>query len=102
MKSREEQLTWAKQRALICVDMGRFADAVAGLRADLAENPLTKGVISSELAMRGYKAAVDAALGRSSQALTEWIEERRIRVFHYYLNTLLGQPTALPLAAFFT
>ena len=29
MKSREEQLSWAKQRALICVDMGRFADAVA-------------------------------------------------------------------------
>jgi hypothetical protein len=74
MKSREEQLTWAKQRALICVDMGRFSDAVAGLRADLAENPLTKGVISSEHAMRGYKAAMDAALGRSSQALTEWIE----------------------------
>ena len=44
MKSRDEQLTWAKQRALICVDMGRFADAVAGLRRDLAENPLTKGV----------------------------------------------------------
>ena len=39
MKSREEQLTWAKQRALICVDMGRFSDAVAGLRADLDENP---------------------------------------------------------------
>ena len=72
--SREEQLTWAKQRALICVDMGRFSDAVAGLRTDLAENPLTKGVISSEHAMRGYKAAMDAALGRSSQALTEWIE----------------------------
>ena len=35
MKSRDEQLTWAKQRALICVDVGRFADAVAGLRADL-------------------------------------------------------------------
>jgi hypothetical protein len=74
MKSREEQLTWAKQRALICVDMGRFSDAVAGLRADLDENPLTKGVVSSEHAMRGYKAAMDAALGRSSQALTEWIE----------------------------
>jgi hypothetical protein len=29
MKSREEQLTWAKQRALICVDMGYFTDAVA-------------------------------------------------------------------------
>jgi hypothetical protein len=70
MKSREEQLTWAKQRALICVDMGRFSDAVAGLRADLDENPLTKGVVSSEHAMRGYKAAMDAALGRSSQALT--------------------------------
>ena len=40
MKSREEQLTWAKQRALICVDMGAFACAVAGLRVDLAENPL--------------------------------------------------------------
>jgi hypothetical protein len=74
MKSREEQLTWAKQRALICVDMGRFSDAVAFLRADLDENPLTQGVVSSEHAMRGYKAAMDAALGRSSQALTEWIE----------------------------
>jgi hypothetical protein len=74
MKSREEQLTWAKQRALICVDVGHFSDAVAGLRADLDENPLTKGVVSSEHAMRGYKAAIDAALGRSSQALTEWIE----------------------------
>jgi hypothetical protein len=74
MKSRDEQLAWAKQRALICVDMGRFSDAVAGLRADLDENPLTKGVMSSERAMRGYKAAADAALGRSSQALTQWIE----------------------------
>jgi len=77
MKGREEQLTWAKERALMCVDMGRFSDAVAGLRADLAENPLTKGVMSSEQAMRGYKAAMDAALGRGSQALTEWIEGLR-------------------------
>jgi hypothetical protein len=72
VKSREEQLTWAKQRALICVDMGRFADAVAGVRVDL-----DKGVISSGHAMRGYKAAMDAALGRGSQALTEWIEGLR-------------------------
>jgi hypothetical protein len=70
MKSREEQLTWAKQRALICVDMGSFSDAVAGLRADLDENPLTKGAITSDQGMRGYKAAMDAALGRGSQALT--------------------------------
>ena len=77
MKSREEQLTWAKQRALICVDMGDFSDAVAGLRADLAENPLTKGVMSSDQALRGYKAAMDAALGRGSQALTKWIEDFR-------------------------
>ena len=68
MKSREEQLTWAKQRAFIRVDMGGFAGAVAGLRADLA------GIMSSEQARRGYKAAIDAALGRGSQALTEWIE----------------------------
>jgi hypothetical protein len=54
--------------------MGAFAHAVRRLRADLAEHPLTKGVISSGHAMRGYKAAVDAALGRGSQALTEWIE----------------------------
>ena len=74
MKSREEHLTWAKQRALICVDMGGFSDAVAGLRADLAEHPLTKGVMSSDQALRGFKAAMDAALGRGSQALTEWIE----------------------------
>jgi hypothetical protein len=77
MKSREEHLTWAKQRARICVDMGDLTCAVAGLRLDLAENPLTKGVMSSEQAMRGYKAAMDAALGRGSQALTEWIEGLR-------------------------
>ena len=74
MKSREEQLTRAKQRALICVDMGQFSDAVASLRADLDANPLTKGFVSSDQARRGYKAAIDAALGRGSQALTEWIE----------------------------
>jgi hypothetical protein len=72
MMNREEQLAWAKQRAFICVGMGRFSDAVAGLRADLG-----KGVISSEHAMRGYKAASDAALGRGSQALTQWIEGLR-------------------------
>ena len=77
MKSREEQLTWARQRALICVDTGAFACAVAGLRADLDENPLTKGAMSSDQARRGYKAAVEAALGRGSQALTEWIEGLR-------------------------
>ena len=77
MKSREEQLAWAKQRALICADMGRFSDAVAGLRADLDENPLSKGLVSSERAMRGYRAAIDAALGRGSQALTKWIEGLR-------------------------
>ena len=71
MKSREEQLTWAKQRALISVDMGHFADAVAGLRADLAEN------LSSDQARRGYKAAADAALGRGAQALIDWIEGLR-------------------------
>jgi hypothetical protein len=74
MKSREEQLTSAKQRALICVDTGNFTDAVTTLRADLAENPLTKGVMSSDQALRGYKAAMDAALGRGTRALTEWIE----------------------------
>jgi hypothetical protein len=57
--------------------VGRFADAVAGLRADLDENPLTKGVVSSDRARRGYKAAADAALGRGSQALTEWIDGLR-------------------------
>jgi hypothetical protein len=72
MKSREEHLNWAKQRALICVGVGRFAAAVAGLRADL-----DKGAISSDQALRGYKAAMDAALGRGSQALTEWIEDFR-------------------------
>jgi hypothetical protein len=74
VKTRHEHLTWAKQRALICVDMGGFADAVAGLREDADEHPLTKGLVSSDQAVRGYRAAMDAALGRGSQALTEWIE----------------------------
>jgi hypothetical protein len=43
------------------------------LRADLAEHPLTKGVMSSDQALLGCKAAIDAALGWGSQALTEWI-----------------------------
>ena len=55
MKSREEQLTWAKQRALICVDIGGLSDAVTGLRADLDEIPLTKGVVSSEHACADTK-----------------------------------------------
>ena len=71
MKSRQEQLTWAKQRALICVDQCNFTDAVAGLRAGLAENPLTEGVMSSDQTLRAYTAAIDAVLGRGSQALTE-------------------------------
>jgi hypothetical protein len=67
MKSREQQLTWAKQRALICVDMGDFTCAVAGLAPGPCREPLTKGLISSEQALRGYKAAMDAAVGRGSQ-----------------------------------
>ena len=55
--------------------MGEFNRAVAGLRADLAEHPLTDGVMSSDQALRGFKAAMDAALGRGSQALTQWIED---------------------------
>ena len=75
VKSRDEHLIWAKQRALVSVDRGDFTHAVTGLRADLAEHPLTKGVMSSDQALRGFKAAVDAALGRGSQALTKWIED---------------------------
>ena len=51
----------------------RVQPRCGGLRADLAEHPLTKGVMSSDQALLGLKAAIDAALGRGSQALTEWI-----------------------------
>lgn len=74
MKSRDEHLSRAKQRALIRVSMGSFTHAVTGLRADLAEHSLTKGVVSSDQALRGFRAAMDAALGRGSQALIKWIE----------------------------
>ena len=75
MKSRDEHLIWAKQRALVSVDRGDFTHAVKGLRADLDEHPLTKGLVSSDQARRGFKAAMDAALGRGAQALTKWIED---------------------------
>jgi hypothetical protein len=75
VKSRDEHLTGAKQRALIRVSMGGFSHAVRGLRADLAEHPMTEGVVSSDQALRGFKAAMEAALGRGSQALTNWIED---------------------------
>jgi hypothetical protein len=52
VKSRDEHVTWAKQRALNCVEMGDFARAVTGLRADLAEHPLTKGIVSSDQVAR--------------------------------------------------
>jgi hypothetical protein len=55
-----EQLTWAKQRALICVDMGGFTDA---------SYPATKRCADTK-----RRWTRDAALGRGSQALTEWIE----------------------------
>jgi hypothetical protein len=64
VKSRDEHLIWAKQRVLIRVDMGNFTRAVAGLRADLAEHPLTKGVMPSDHALHGFKAATEAALSR--------------------------------------
>ena len=57
MKSREEQLTRAKQRALICVDMGRFSDAVAGLRADLDVGMR----LSSQLGEEGFLPAKHGA-----------------------------------------
>ena len=74
MRSRDEQLAWAKQCALLRVHMGAFSSAVTGLRADLRGNPLTKDAMPAAQALRGYKAAVDASLGRGSQALTGWIE----------------------------
>ena len=77
VKGRDEHLSEAKQRALIRVSMGGFTHAVRGLRADLAEHPLTKGVISSEQALRGFRASMDATLGRGSQALIKWIEDLR-------------------------
>jgi hypothetical protein len=39
VNSRDEQLIWAKQRALVTMDKGHFAHAVTGMRADLAEPP---------------------------------------------------------------
>ena len=75
MKDRDEHLSEAKQRALIRVSIGGFTHAVRGLRADLAEHPLTEGVMSREQALRGFRAAMDAALGRGSQPLTKWIED---------------------------
>ena len=71
----EHPLSEAKQRALIRVSMGGFTHAVKGFRADLAEHPLTEGVMSREQALRGFRAAMDAALGRGSQALTTWIND---------------------------
>jgi hypothetical protein len=35
--------------------------------------PPDNGVMSSDQALLGFKAAIDAALGRGSQALTKWI-----------------------------
>ena len=75
MEGRDEHLSWAKQRALLRVSMGGFTDAVRGLPADLAKHPLTDGLRSREQALRGFQAAMDASLGRGSQALTKWIED---------------------------
>jgi hypothetical protein len=47
-----------KQRALICADIGDFTHAVAAC-AELAEH-LTKRAMSSDQALRGFKAAMDA------------------------------------------
>jgi hypothetical protein len=89
VKSLDEQLTWAKQRALISVDMGDFADAVTGLRADLAEHPLTQGVMSSDQALRGYKAAMDAAVDNKDRNFTRASLRAFIRTADERLNEYL-------------
>jgi hypothetical protein len=43
-----EHLIWPKKARAHHVDTGEFNHAAAGLRADLAEHPLTKGVMSSD------------------------------------------------------
>ena len=48
MKDREEQLTWAKQRARICVGNGQFLGRSAQACANLDENPLTKGARNNQ------------------------------------------------------
>jgi hypothetical protein len=55
VKSRDEHLSEAKQRALIRVSMGAFTQAVKGLRADLAKHPVTAGVVPDEQALRGFR-----------------------------------------------
>ena len=69
MKSRGEQLIWAKQRALFCVDMGHFSDAVAGLRTGSA-NFSRSGETRQDndlVALRGSSvcAGFDAKFGRA-------------------------------------
>jgi hypothetical protein len=39
MRTREEHLAWAKQRALEFVDAGQLADAVATMTSDLVDHP---------------------------------------------------------------
>ena len=53
------------------MDRGDFTRAVRGLCADLAKHPLTEGLMSSDQAMRGFKAAVDAALAMLHVAALE-------------------------------
>ena len=55
MKSRDEHLTWAKQRALVCAHRGDFTRAVRGLRADLGKHPLTEASCPATKRCAGLK-----------------------------------------------
>ena len=58
---------------------GRLHPAVRGLRADLAKHPLTEGVMSRGQALRGFKAAMDAALGRAQRHLVRGLTLGAVR-----------------------
>jgi hypothetical protein len=51
MTTREEHLTWCKQRALEYVDRGNAVDAYASMASDMAEHAETKGHPAINLGM---------------------------------------------------
>jgi hypothetical protein len=97
MKSREEQLTWAKQRALICVDIGRFSVQKRHPKGWLILGPVVQKVRAPALEQAfAFAAPRDPGLDsvKSVKAMHDGrVKERRQMTveIHAKLITLLGE-----------
>ena len=73
LRTREEHLTWCKQRALEYLNRGQLVDAVTSMMSDLDKHEETKQKPGSALSMLGVFTALEANKG-NRESVRRYIE----------------------------